>query len=267
MNCEDVQTLLPDYYDDMLSPITRYAVQNHLRTCEACGKELHEISLLFESIAGSDPENPSPALTRNFNKMLAEEIEKEKNKKTPAGSGKIVFLKRPLVVWRVAAAVFIFLGGTFLGTKLKSPGDNSSYAQIKELKTAVSDVKEMMMFKLLEEESASDRIQAVNFVNEMSNPDAKVISALINTLNHDKNVNVRLASLYSLGKFSEIPAVTDSLVSSLSRQTEPVIQIVLINMLAAKKEAKARKPIQDILSNDKTLKEVREIATKKLRTL
>jgi hypothetical protein len=56
-------------------------------------------------------------------------------------------------------------------------------------------------------------------------------------------------------------------VSSLSRQTEPVIQIVLINMLAAKKETRAIQPIRDIISNDKTIKEVKDIAAKKLKTL
>jgi hypothetical protein len=80
-------------------------------------------------------------------------------------------------------------------------------------------------------------------------------------------VNVRLASLYALSKFSDRPEVTDSLVGSLSKQTEPVIQIVLINMLADKKEAKAKKPIEDILSDQKTMKEVKDIAAKKLKSL
>jgi hypothetical protein len=266
MNCEDVQTLLPDYYDDALSPITRYAVQNHLKTCDECDKELHEISVLFESIAGSDLETPPESLKENFSRMLEEEIGKDQDKKEDR-KGRLVLMKQFSVIWKIAAALILFLGGLWMGTRFKSGNDSSSLAQIKELKSEVTDVKEMMMFRLLQDESASDRIQAVNYVNEMPNPDMKVIGALINTLNHDKNVNVRLASLYSLGKFSDIPPVTDSLVSSLARQTEPVIQIVLINMLAAKKETKARKPIQEILSSEKTIWKVKEIAAKQLKTL
>jgi Putative zinc-finger len=267
MNCEDVQTLLPDYYDDMLSPVSRYTIQNHLKTCEACNKELHEISVLFESIAGSDLETPPSSLKENFSKMLSEEIQKEENKKRQHLERKIISMQTFSLLWKVAAAVIIFLGGTFLGTRLKSGNENPAYTQINDLKNEVKSVKEMMMFKLLEGESASDRIQAVNYVNEMQSPDKKVIGALINTLNHDKNVNVRLASLYSLAKFSDNTVVTDSLVNSLSRQTEPVIQIVLINMLAAKKETRAIQPIRDIISNDKTIKEVKDIAAKKLKTL
>jgi len=95
----------------------------------------------------------------------------------------------------------------------------------------------------------------------------RLIQALVNTLNHDKNVNVRLASLYSLARFADNPAVRDSLVNSLAGQTEPMIQVVLINMLADKKEHRAIGPIRDILSKDKSLKEVREAAEKGLKKI
>ena len=123
------------------------------------------------------------------------------------------------------------------------------------------------MFTLLKEDSASVRIKAVNYATEMSNPDQQVIGALISTLNHDKNVNVRLASLYSLAKFSDIQAVRDSLVSSLPKQAEPIIQIVMINLLTENKESKAVKPIEEILSNRNTLPAVKDIARKGLKTL
>ena len=59
----------------------------------------------------------------------------------------------------------------------------------------------------------------------------------------------------------------DSLVASLSKQTEPIIQIVLINILAEKKETRAIRPIQEIISNGNTMKEVRDIAEKSLKLL
>jgi hypothetical protein len=266
MNCEDVQSLLPDYYDDMLTPVTRYAVQIHLQGCEACNKELHEITVLFESIAGTDEELPSTHLKEKFGKMLDEEVRSEEIRRNRPGA-KVTSIRQLSTYWKVAAAVAIFLSGVLVGQRFHAVAETGSCAQIRVLQSEVQDVKELMMFKMLKEESASDRIQAVNYVNEMPNPDNKVISALINTLNHDKNVNVRLASLYSLAKFSDVPAVSDSLVNSLSRQTEPLIQIVLINMLAAKREAKARKPIQDILNSDQTIKEVKVIAAKGLKTI
>jgi hypothetical protein len=267
MNCEDVQTLLPDYYDDLLSPISRYAVQNHLNSCTACSKELHEIGVLFQGIAISELEAPPEALKENFLKMLSEEVKKAATKKEGGVIKKMLSVKIQSFLWKAAAVIIVFGAGIWLGVRIKPAESFSSNNQINDLKTEIKDVKEMMMFRLLQEESASDRIQAVNYVNEMSNPDKKVIKALISTLNHDKNVNVRLASLYSLTKFADNQMVSDSLVNSLSRQTEPVIQIVLINMLTAKKSTKAIKEIQDIIADGKTNKQVKEIAEKKLKTL
>ena len=101
----------------------------------------------------------------------------------------------------------------------------------------------------------------------MKNPDDKVMNALLGTMNKDKNVNVRLAALYSIAKFAGSQVVRDSLVASLPRQTEPIMQIVLINILTERKESKAKGPIQDILSDKKAIKPVKDMAQKGLRML
>jgi hypothetical protein len=266
MNCEEVQALLPDYYDDELSPITRYGIQKHLKGCAACSKELEEISLLFVKMAASPIEIPPESVKEGFYQMLEAEMKKEE-KKRASWMGKILSIRGFSAWLRIAAILVIFIGGFALGYFLRKGWDQHSRQEYSELKKQVNDVQEVIMFKLLEQESASERIWGVNYANDMSNPDQRVISAMLKTLNQDKNVNVRLASLYALSKFSDRPEVTDSLVGSLSKQTEPVIQIVLINMLADKKEAKAKKPIEDILSDQKTMKEVKDIAAKKLKSL
>src|SRR5579862_5812813 len=108
MNCEDVQTLLPDYYDDMLTPVTRYAVQIHLQGCETCNKELHEISLLFESIAGTNEELPSLDLKEKFTKMLGEEMRAEEVRRSRPGKN-VFSIRSFFTYWKVAAGVAIFL--------------------------------------------------------------------------------------------------------------------------------------------------------------
>ena len=128
-------------------------------------------------------------------------------------------------------------------------------------------MKEEVMFNLINDESASQRIKAVSYVEGMSSPDQPVIDALVNTLNHDKSVNVRLASLYSLSRFADRPNVRDSLVTSLKGQTDPIIQVVLINLLGEKRETKAIAPIKDIMTNKKTLPEVRDAAQRSLRIM
>lgn len=269
MQCEEVQNLLPDFDDDLLNPVTRYTIENHLKTCEACNKELAEIRMLFQTISDNSLEQPDKSMRDKFQQMLDEEIRhlENENQKRKGLAGMLIAIPWFRYSWPAAAAIFLFLTGLFVGNRWRPGNESGASSQIRELKSEVKDVKEMLLFNLLKEESASDRIKAVNYADEMPNPDQKILFALINTLNNDKNVNVRLASLYSLAKFMDLQVVRDSLVSSLGKQTEPVIQVVLINLLADKKEAKAVKPIEDIISNKKTLKEVKQIALKGLKSI
>jgi hypothetical protein len=140
-------------------------------------------------------------------------------------------------------------------------------AQIAKLNKEVQEIKEALMFNLLNDESASERLKAVNYVEEMGTPDKKIVAALFNTINTDKNVNVRLAALNAITKFSGTQAVRDSLVASLSKQTEPIMQIVLINILTESRERKARAPIEKILEDKNVLPPVKEIAQKGLKQL
>src|SRR5262249_15895894 len=160
-------------------------------------------------------------------------------------------------------------GGIGIGMAIKSGPPTNTVAEINSLKTEVNDLekkmKEQEMLNLIDDESASQRIKAVSYAEEMASPDDKVIDALFHSLNKDKNVNVRLAALYSLARFADRHAVRDSLVSSLGIQTEPIIQVVLINLLAEKRERKAIAPIQEIMTNKKTLKEVKDAAQKSLK--
>ncbi|HEV3324190.1 MAG TPA: hypothetical protein VG052_01250, partial [Puia sp.] len=139
--------------------------------------------------------------------------------------------------------------------------------QLGEMQKEIREMKEAMLFSLIDDESASQRIKAVSYAEEITNPDQKVMEVLVGTLNNDKNVNVRLAALYSLASFSDNRVVRDSLVASLPRQSEPLIQVMLINLLAAKRESRAIGPIKEIISNKNTLPAVKEAAQQSLKTL
>jgi HEAT repeat protein len=139
--------------------------------------------------------------------------------------------------------------------------------EIKQLQTEVSDLKKNVMFTMLKERSSSDRIQAVSYAGELDGPDDNVIDVLVETLNNDKNVSVRMAAAYALSKFAYQREITDSLVKSLSQQTDPILQVTLINILAERKEKSALETIQKIIANKSTLKEVRTVAENSLRVL
>jgi HEAT repeat protein len=139
--------------------------------------------------------------------------------------------------------------------------------QLGAMQKEIKEMKEAMLYSLIDNESASQRIKAVGYAEEISNPDQKVIQVLVSTLNHDKNVNVRLAALYSLATFADSRPVRDSLVLSLPKQTEPLIQVMLINLLAEKKDNRAIAPIRDIMTNKNTLPAVKDAAQRSLKTM
>jgi hypothetical protein len=267
MKCEEVQLKMIDYLDKNLDASERLEIEKHLETCEKCLDELNESQQVLNLISNGEMAKPDDSLRLNFYHMLHSEMQKseEKNQITPS---------KPLVLWysksvyRYAAGVALLICGAFIGILLHS-GFSNSYAsnELKQLHSEVSDLKKATMFNMLKEESSSARIQAVRYVEDLEKPDQNVIDVLVKTLNTDKNVNVRMAAAYALAKFSDQRIVCDSLVKSLSIQTDPILQVTLINILAEKKEKSALKPIQEIIANRNTLKEVRNVAQNSLHVL
>ena len=302
MHCKEVQTLLIEYLDQSLDTGVAAVVKKHIDGCAACRQEAQEVQELLLAMKASPIEKPGPALRENFNTLLQSELnmvtmthlledEETGQDAGPQGQGGAGTGMKAVSggkrgarggvsedgrsiwggdgtspVWRVAAAIVLLIGGAWIGATYQSRKD-AKPDQLASLQKEVKEMKQVMLFSLIDDESASQRIKAVSYAEEMSNPDQPVIDALMNTLNNDKNANVRLASLYSLARWSDNRTVRDSLVLSLGKQTEPIVQIVLINLLAEKRERRAIAPMRAILSNDKVLKEVKDAAQKGLRVL
>jgi hypothetical protein len=265
MKCEEVELRMIDFLDKNLDESISLEIEMHIETCEKCLDELRETQQVLNLISKEENVVPDGTLRINFYHMLQSEIKKSGKKNTG-------FEARPLIPWynipmyRVAAGVALLICGTFIGLLIHS-GLNNSYAsnELKQLHSEISDLKKATMFTMLKEESSSDRIQAVRYVEELDKPDQNVIDVLVKTLNNDKNINVRMAAAYALSKFADQRIVLDSLVKSLSFQRDPILQVTLINILAEKKEKSALKPIQEIIANRSTMKEVRNVAQNSLR--
>lgn len=267
-----------DYLDRAADVETSAAVRAHLINCEVCRKEVDEMREMLLTMADQEMRRPGPGLKDNFQVMLQSELNMETadNLVRAPREGreeKVGVMGR--IGWMAAAGCILLFGGIWIGSMLGAPkasGVASGVAssvpqQLGAMQKEIKEMKEAMLYSLIDNESASQRIKAVGYVEEMSNPDQKVIQVLVSTLNHDKNVNVRLAALYSLATFADNRSVRDSLVTSLPKQTEPMIQVMLINLLAEKKDSRAIAPIRDIISNKNTLPAVKDAAQRSLKTM
>jgi hypothetical protein len=270
MKCTDVQLLMIDYLDNELPENTRKSLDLHFNNCASCSRELSEYKEIFSSISSQQPVQPRATLKENFETMLQSEINILATTRIidPVAEKVAPVLPIRSILLKIAACILLIAGGVVIGSVVtRGKDENDTSAQMAGLRTEVKEMKEAMMLNLLNDESASERIKAVTYVEQMNNPGEEIIQALINTLNLDQSVNVRLAALNTVSRFSSSQTVRDSLVNSLRQQKEPIVQIVLINILTNKKEVKAIGPIKEIISDKTTLPPVKDAATKSLKLL
>ena len=120
--------------------------------------------------------------------------------------------------------------------------------------------KEVMFAALNNMESPASRVNAVSDAFELNNKDNDVVDALVATLNHDPSPNVRLAALDGLARFYKEVYVRKQLVASLKKQQDPVVQIVLIQLLTRMKESSILNELDKLVNDEKTLRAVKDCA-------
>ncbi len=266
MKCKELEEKIIDYLDNKLDKEENLEIEKHLETCERCIDEFRDLKQVMKLISSKEDIEPDDSLRINFYHMLHSEIKKSKVRGTAEKAGtSTVWYDRG--IFRIAAGFALLICGTLTGILIQSGISNSHQAQLEQLKTEVTSLKKAAMFTMLKEESSSNRIQALNYADELDTPDINVIEILVKTLNTDKNVNVRMAAAYALAKYADQQVVCDSLVRSLSLQSDPILQVTLINILVERREKSAVKPIQKIIKDEGTLDEVKKIAEKSIKIL
>lgn len=235
MNCEAIGELLPDYLQGRLSPELAGEVERHLSGCPVCGEE----AALWQKLALLPEEQPSPALETRFKAMLESyqecrweksSLATEKQKKPSPmlwGLGNWRQLPVAGVVW---ACVFLICG-FLIGKNFERGPDSASKAQIEELRTELAGTRQLVALSMLQQQSASQRLEGVSWSTRLQQPDPKVMDALFHTLRFDNSVDVRLASLDALSRYTGRPEVRRELVSALQEKQSPLVQIALIDLL------------------------------------
>lgn len=229
--------------------------------------ELNELELLIESgtvpltalknltnlddnlLKMSDPA-PSMDLDHKFYAMM-KGAQRKADKKTFT----IEWPNWNLLAPRVALATVMIIVGFVGGYLLNRPQE---YKDVVSLTREVSDLKEMVMLSMLEKESATDRLKAVSLTSEMSQASKKVTEALIQTLNQDGNVNVRLAALDALRPYVYDSQVREMLVRAISNQHSPMVQVALAQLMVELNEKSSVKELKKLLQEEGTPKDVKE---------
>jgi len=148
--------------------------------------------------------------------------------------------------FQIATGIVLLLCGYLFGNH---QSDSKNQMQMAFLQQEAIQLKQDMMLTMLDNKSASKRIQAVGYTSEIQNAsDTKIENALIERLNFDGNVNVRLAAAEALSKYSETDRVKTAFIKALSAETNPTVQISLMQFLVENKDQRARAPMEKLLN-------------------
>jgi len=242
MKCERIRTSFPEYIGGSLNPEERRCIEKHLSECEKCAKELASMSEMWAELGRITPEEPSPSLRTAF----YEKLETWRAHTVDESLAEPVRLKRSgmsnpfirlLAVSRPVLAAACLILGVAAGMGIERSA--TPRRDVAELRKEVTELHGMVTASLLNQSSAIERLKGIALSRQLKEPGDEVLSLLLLKLNSDSNVNVRLAAVGALSGMSDLPWIRAELVASLSRETSPLVQIALIDLLAGLRETRA----------------------------
>lgn len=249
MKCDDIRERLVDLLDGASTTAESEEIEGHLAACSECEAEARALGTVWSKLSALPEAEPGPGLRARFDVMLEAYRAGQRRSAPPLldrldrwleGLERLtpIFPRRP--AFQLAAA-FLCLGlGGLLGVWLSGEGSRAPGRSAREgegpdqlsvLSSEVRDLRNLVALSLLQQTSSSERLRGVSFSNRLSEPQPDVIEALTGTLNHDPNVNVRLAAIDALTRFANREGVRHSLLRSLPQQESPLVQIALIDLM------------------------------------
>lgn len=244
MKCEQISELLPEYLHGNLSPGQRHNVEEHLEHCADCSEE----AVIWQKLSLLPVEQPSPASRARFEAMLQAYQAGRSNQpiaaleKRPGISVWNVFhwLRSPLgaMAWSAALlAIGIYAGLHLTGPKTPSP-------DLAAMQSELTSMKQLVVLSMLQQQSATERLQGVTWSTREQQLDPQVLSALLHTLRYDGSVDVRLAALDALSRHARQPQVHKGVLDSLQGQQSPLVQVALIDLLLEWRDPDAAQRLQ-----------------------
>ncbi|MEN0045883.1 MAG: HEAT repeat domain-containing protein [Bacteroidota bacterium] len=243
---------LIDYLDGKLSIEEQQEVEQCLQEDIALQAQLAEMQQLQNLMENALNLSTSQQLDDRFYQMLNAEANKN------AQTAKVIPMRRRFMrEWQIAAG-FLLLFSLLTGVLLLNKQQHQREMAMME---KALEQNQQMIFNLLEGESPSARIKAVNFSTQSpQTANTATFEVLAKVLNSDDNLNVRLAALDALTQFADSTEVRKILVEALEKQREPITQIALIQALVQLEEKGVVPHLQELINHPMLEKPVKDEA-------
>ncbi len=270
MKCHIIKEMFPDYLIGDLEPEKTLMVQAHLTDCTECRSELEGVSDVWTKLGVLPEESPGESLRSRFYTMLeAYKQGIEQGGPTPKlraffSQWLIRWWPRSPVVQFGAALLLLFVGLTAGFWMRPQPGTATDIAPLQQ---QMQTLQGTLAMSLLDNSSASERLRGVNLSSRMEQPGERLLDNLLQILDEDSNINVRLAVVDALYLFHSHPTVRQRLGDSLAKQTSPLVQVALIDLLVNIREQRAAQALKTLIENESLAPEVKQRAQQGLEKL
>jgi len=256
MNCRQLEELLPDYLQGALSPAQTAEVEQHCEHCAGCAQDI----VMWKKLALLPQETPSVESRQRFDAMMhaysttvaetaasvrstanAHAVQQQPSTAKPSWNF-IEWLRSPFgaIAWSAALLLIGLYAGTHLGNRVAPEHSD----EIASLHAEVTSMRQLVALSMLQQQSASERLQGVSWSTREDHLDPQVQAALMRTLRSDGSVDVRLAALDALSRHATQPLVRKNVLDALQEQQSPLVQVAMIDQLTEWRDPGAAKSLR-----------------------
>ena len=222
MNCDQAKEYMAVSW---LESRNDAALTEHLAGCAECFAEHSALGVIWARLGDLPVPEPSLAMNRRFQAALTA----LSNEAVPAVEQHWrwadLWPRNP--VWQIGIAAACLVLGLAAGANW--PHQDKEIAVLRD---EVASTRELVALSLLRQESATGRLQGVEYSGRMKTMEPEVVNALVQAIERDSSVNVRLAAIDALGRVSRNEGVVKALTGSLGNQESPMVQVALIDYFA-----------------------------------
>ena len=243
MNQELHINLVTGYLDGTLSEADRQQLQSLIDSGDIDVLDLVDMEKIYRDAGSIDVPAPGPRMHDRFYAMLDKESKKQPVPRISKNGLHNIHFPSWLQYAAVAATLAV---GVLIGDLFAPFSDRDE--RIDLLSSEVTQMREVLMISLLQNDSPVERLRAVNISQQIPTSEDRVVEALLHTLNTDSNVNVRMAAVNALVERGNNPEVRRGLIESIAQQQSPLVQITLADAMVALQEPSAAPEFEKLLA-------------------
>jgi hypothetical protein len=278
MNCQVARETFPELLDPRTPATAHLEARAHLANCPDCQRDFAGLAQTLTALDTLPEPQPSPRLRQQFYARLEEE---KHSAATARAAVEREQRRRSVLRWIFAplSGAALLAAGFSIGMRFApatpvqtvTVADAETKQELHDLRTKIEHLETMNQLVAASvqgnQRPAADRLRGVLTSAAQENPNERVINELISSLALDSSANVRMAALDALYPYASRDAVRASVLASLPREGNPMVQVMMIDFLAAARDFEAKPALERMSVNTLADQNVREAAKRALAQL